>query len=100
AAGVDRDQVAGHLSAARARWGSYHPAITALRHDIAEFIAAHGDVVTTDELASGILALRGSEATGAERARAAAAVARAATETEAAVKEPRFGLRRIGTAGQ
>jgi serine/threonine protein kinase len=97
ATGWSRAQVGQHLDAAKRRWTKNTPTITEVRNEIAELLAVHGGVMTAAELADAILALRGSEHSGDARSRVAAAVVRAAVETEHAVTQPRWELRRLGT---
>jgi serine/threonine protein kinase len=100
AAGVEREIAAQHLASARGRWANHHPAITALRHDLAHHLAAQGRAMTAGELAASVLSLRGSEVVGPARVQAGTAVARAAVETEAAMQTPRYAARRIGPRGR
>ena len=65
-----------------------------MRQDIEAALASEGGVLTVDELASALLTRRGSSRTGAERARSANAVARAAVEAEAGRRDARFVLHR------
>jgi len=93
--GLSRSTVDAELSGACRRWAKT-PAITEVRNHVVDLLTAHGGVMTAGELADAVVALRGSEHLGVERARIGAAVARAATETEATMKSPRWTVRRVG----
>lgn len=93
--GVNRIALQAALEAARERW-SRQPWMTALRDDMARLLDKHAGVMTGDELAEAVLAVRGSVADGKERYRLASAVAYAALETEAVREGARFTLYREG----
>jgi serine/threonine protein kinase len=99
-AGVEPSAVSAHLDSARQRWANRNPGITSLRNDLAELLASQGGVMSAEEVAASVLAVRGSERVGMQRAQVAAAVVRAAVETEAATKAPRWASRRIGRRGR
>ena len=79
--GMARETVQQALHRARERWNR-QPWMTALREDAANMLDKSGGVMTTDELATALLAARGSAADEPDRSRLAAAVACAAVETE------------------
>lgn len=91
--GVSRAYVSSLLQKPRNRWGK-DGALTALRRDLAELVAAAGGVTAAGELTSALVERRGSVEAGEARVRRAAAVLRAALEAEAALKAPRFALHR------
>ena len=72
------------------------PAIEAVCNQIAGLLAASGSVMTADEVATALVAARGSAAEGDEAIRRGRAVVRAAWEVERTADEPRFGAARIG----
>ena len=92
---IDRAEVAAALGTARDRWRK-RPELTAIRHQLAELLAARDGVAGGDELGTALLATRGSLEEEPVRTRRARAVVRAALETEATLKQPRFTHRRIG----
>ena len=85
------------LARARKRWVQAS-ALTALRHEVAEILEAHGNVMTTDELAGAVLARRGSVQPPPRRSRHAGACVRAAVEVERHLAAPRWIVRRAGHA--
>ncbi|MHB1122564.1 MAG: BREX system serine/threonine kinase PglW [Ramlibacter sp.] len=90
AAGIDRTAFADALVKARERWLKT-PAFTDLRAQIAALLEAQGHVMTAQEAALAILALRGCALQqDDERLRMALAVLRAAVEAEAHTSAPRF----------
>jgi serine/threonine protein kinase len=91
--GMTRDAVQHTLHRARERWGR-QPWMTALREDVARMIDKSSGVMTTHELATSLLAARGSAANEPGRSRVAAAVACAAVETEVAREGARYILYR------
>lgn len=91
AAGKARASLANALIEARGRWLTLPP-IDVLRDDIAGIVEAHGEVLSADELARALVAARGCVEPVPKRWAMAAAVARAAIETEATADEPRFLL--------
>ncbi|MGH7859951.1 MAG: BREX system serine/threonine kinase PglW, partial [Candidatus Binatia bacterium] len=93
---ITRARVGQILGKARERWGKT-PAITQLRTEIAEILDKNGGVMTAAELAMAILAVRGCARSEPARSRLTVAVARAAVETERALKEPAFIVRRSGS---
>jgi|HubBroStandDraft_1064217.scaffolds.fasta_scaffold00063_36 serine/threonine protein kinase len=87
---IARSAVADVLEAARTRWKK-HSDLDAVGSDIADLLSAQGGVASVAELATHLLAARGSvEEDAHERGRIARAVLRAAVELEAATEEPRF----------
>jgi hypothetical protein len=90
-----RDVVQDLLDRLVAQW-SRLPAVTALRHDLAELLADNGGVMTATELAEALLLRRGSTQESPWRERWAQAVLRAGVETELARQDPRWILRRSG----
>jgi serine/threonine protein kinase len=91
--GMSRETVQHTLHRARQRWGR-HPWMTALREDVARLLDKSGGVMTSHELATALLAARGSATDEPERSRLAAAVANAAVETEVAREGARYLLYR------
>jgi serine/threonine protein kinase len=91
--GVTREAVQHTLHRARER-RNRQPWMTALREDVAKMIDKTGGVMTTHELATSLLAARGSAANESDRSRFAAAVAYAAVETEVAREGARYILYR------
>lgn len=90
AAGTARSGVADILVAARDRWHKSAD-LNAVRAEVAGLVEQAGGVATVDELATGLLAARGSvEDDDGERIRRARAILRAAVELEAAVSPTRF----------
>jgi len=92
---VTRARVGQVLAAARERWAR-NKAFTALRDEIGQILAAHGGVMTSDELARAVLARRGSSRVEPGRTAIAVAVTRAAIETERRREQARFCTRRAG----
>jgi hypothetical protein len=89
-AGVSRSAVAEALDRARERWHKSRE-INEVRAELDRLLRDDGGVASADELASKLLAARGSvEVDEALRARLCLAVLRAAVELEASVTEPRF----------
>lgn len=89
-AGVARSAVAEALDRARERWHKCRD-INDVRAAIDALLQDDGGVASADEIASQLLAARGSiEEDEALRARLALAVLRAAVELEASVTAPRF----------
>src|ERR1039458_8770298 len=67
------------------------PALTEVRNEIAQFLETEGGIATARELAEYLLAARGAEAADPSlRIRRAAAVVRAALETECMMDKPRW----------
>jgi serine/threonine protein kinase len=91
--GMARETVQQALHRARERWNR-QPWMTALREDAANMLDKSGGVMTTDELATALLAARGSAADEPDRSRLAAAVACAAVETEVGREGARYLLHR------
>ncbi len=89
--GLARETVQHALQRARERWNR-QPWMTALREDAANLLDKNGGVMTTHELATALLAARGSAADEPERSRFAAAVACAAVETEGGREGARYML--------
>jgi hypothetical protein len=90
-AAVARSAVAEALDRARERWHKSRE-INEVRAELGALLQADGGVASADELASQLLAARGSvEEDESLRARLALAVLRAAVELEASVARPRFG---------
>ncbi|MCP9485019.1 MAG: BREX system serine/threonine kinase PglW [Gaiellaceae bacterium MAG52_C11] len=87
------DEVASAVDVARGRW-LRTPALTTVRRDIETALASEGGVLTVDELATALLARRGSARSSDERLLNAAAVVRAALEAETGRKDARFVLHR------
>lgn len=89
--------VADALGSARARW-LRRPDLTVVRAELVERLESRGGVAGADELASLLLAERGSVSTEPTRSARARAVVRAALEAEGSLKQPRFIGRRVGEA--
>jgi serine/threonine protein kinase len=97
-------EVAEHLGVSRARIGQVaakaverwkrDPALTSIRGEIPEVLAAHGGALSVADLAAALLLSRGSAEPEPLRTRRALAVSRAACEVERAAAEPRFLVRR------
>ena len=82
------------LARARQRWLK-NPAMTSVRDDLVRLLEAHGGLMTVDELAQALLAARGSVQGSPVRGLHAAAVVRAAIETERDRAAPRWIIRRV-----
>lgn len=95
ALGLTRARVSQFLSDARKRWAKL-PALTAVRRDVEAALERSYGVMTEAELAAVLLAARG--AAGGEREGSALAVARAATEVERSLANPRWMVRRGSAA--
>lgn len=93
---ITRARVGQILGKARERW-SKMPVITQLRTEIAEIVNKNGGAISASELATAVLAIRGCARPEPARSRLAVAVARAAVETERALKEPALIVRRSGS---
>jgi serine/threonine protein kinase len=90
AAGISRQALTTALVAARTRWLK-SPAITEVRDELAALLSASGGVMSVAESAAALLASRGSvEHDDGLRLQMAAAVLRAAIESEADREEVRF----------
>lgn len=87
---VDRATLTATLIKARERWLK-NPAFTELRHQIDTLVRSQGHVMSAQEGALALLALRGCAAQDdAERMRQSTAVLRGALEAEAHLDQPRF----------
>ncbi len=87
---VDRSTLTATLIKARERWLK-NPAFTELRHQIDTLVRSQGSVMSAQEGALALLALRGcASQDDAERMRQATAVLRGALEAEAHLDQPRF----------
>jgi serine/threonine protein kinase len=87
---VDRATLTATLIKARERWLK-NPAFTELRLQIDTLVRSQGHVMSAQEAALALLALRGcASQDDAERLRQASAVLRAAVEAEAHLDQPRF----------
>ncbi|MGH3265418.1 MAG: hypothetical protein ACRDNS_25885, partial [Trebonia sp.] len=91
---ADRTAYETLLDRSRARWVK-QPALTQVRHDIEALLTASGGVLSADAVALGLLAQRGSTASGPQRRARARAVVRAALEAEASRAGNRFTWRRL-----
>src|SRR5262249_47419587 len=90
AVGTARSAVADALEAARQRWHR-NPELNAVRNEMAALLSAAGGVASVDELATQLLATRGSvEDDVQQRSHRAKATIRAAMELDAAVSPIRF----------
>lgn len=92
---VTRARVGQVLGKLQDRWAK-DSALSRLRADLAEMLAAQGGVMSVRELSEAVLLARGSSQDEPQRTRLAGAVVRAATEVERAMVEPRFHVRREG----
>lgn len=90
---VTRVRVNQIVAKARGRWRRT-PALTPVRTELQEALAAAGGVMAAAELASLLLVTRGSAAPEPVRSRRARAVVRAALEADQALGEPRWAQRR------
>ena len=97
ATGLPEDEVIALLDRLRNRWQKSVKALTSVREDLQEILAAHGRVLGSRQLAAGLLAKRGTTKADdlAERLRLAAICVRAAVETEERLDSPRMAFRRI-----
>ncbi|SEA51026.1 BREX system serine/threonine kinase PglW [Nitrosospira multiformis] len=87
---VDRSMLTAALIKARERWLK-SPVFTELRHQIDSLVHNQGNVMSAQEGALALLALRGcASQDDAERLRQATAVLRGAVEAEAHLDSPRF----------
>ncbi|RJP67019.1 MAG: BREX system serine/threonine kinase PglW [Comamonadaceae bacterium] len=87
---VDRATLTAALIKARERWLK-NPAFTALRHQLETLVRSQGNVMSVQEGALALLALRGcASQDDAERMRQATAVLRGAVEAESHLEQPRF----------
>ena len=87
---VDRATLTATLIKARERWLK-NPAFTELRHQIDTLVRSQGNVMSAQEGALALLALRGcASQDDAERLRQSTAVLRGALEAEAHLDQPRF----------
>lgn len=90
AAGIERDVLIASLIKARERWLK-SPAFTEIRHQIDTLVRSQGQVMTVNEAALALLALRGcAMPDDSERMQMANAVLRAALEAESQLEKPRF----------
>jgi serine/threonine protein kinase len=92
---VTRARVGQILGKLQVRW-SKDPAITRLRSDVVDVVAAQGGVVTVPELVEAVLLARGSSQDDPRRTQFAGAVVRAVIEAERSMSEPRLLIRRDG----
>lgn len=99
AVGLTRTQIAEVVERARARWAK-KKAITAVRDDVARLLEQAGGVATREELARGLVRIRGTTAASdADQIRGASAVLWAALEMEGARElSCRYRLQRGETA--
>lgn len=87
---VDRGVLTTALIKARERW-LRNTAFTELRQQLETLLRGQGQVMTAQEVAMALLALRGcAEQDDSERVRQASAVLRAAVEAESHLDQPRF----------
>jgi serine/threonine protein kinase len=90
AAGVERSTLTKVLIKARERWLK-NPAYTEVRLQLEKLVSSQGQVMTANEAALALLALRGCAVQDdAERLQLAHAVLRAALEAESHLDQPRF----------
>ncbi len=90
ATGLDRATLTTTLIKARERWLK-NPAFTEIRLQLETLVKSQGQVMTTNEAAWALLALRGCAVQDdAERLQLASAVLRAALEAESHLDQPRF----------
>ena len=92
-------EVTAHLDRLRNRWQKSVKALTPVRDDLADILAAHGRVLGWRQLAAGLLAKRGAEiGDPGQRLRLAAICVRAAIETEERRESARMASRRLTPA--
>jgi len=91
---LERAVVADALGSARTRWRN-RPELTAIRAELSDLLRTRDGVAGGDELATALLATRGSLEGEPVRTHRARAVVRAALEAEATLQSPRFVHRRI-----
>jgi serine/threonine protein kinase len=92
--GKARAQISQVITKARDRWRRSVPALTPVRAELADYLAAEGGIAEVGELAQFLLASRRSDAPEPMAARRAAAVVRAALEAEKPSETRRFSERR------
>ncbi len=92
---LDRAVVTESLGAARERWRK-RSELTVIRTELAALLHARDGVAGGDELATALLATRGSLEDEPARTHRARAVVRAALEAESILQQPRFTHRRFG----
>ena len=95
AADVSRARVSQAVLKARDRWRR-DPRLTAVRTDLVEIVTRQSGASTADELATLLLAVRGSQQEEPLRSTYARAVVRAALDVEESLEAPRLVTRRIG----
>jgi serine/threonine protein kinase len=101
ATGLSEDEVMVLLDRLRNRWQKSVKALTSVREDLVEILAAHGRVLGSRQLAAGLLAKRGAVTSDlGERLRLAAICVRAAVETEERRESPRMAFRRLTPSGE
>ncbi|MEV4372947.1 BREX system serine/threonine kinase PglW [Nonomuraea sp. NPDC049637] len=94
--GVSASYIAHLIGKARERWAK-EPTVTALRHELLDILTQNGRVMEVSELATELLARRGSTLDGtAARLALAGAAVRVAIETEERLENPRLLKRRKG----
>ncbi|HEY1064468.1 MAG TPA: DNA-directed RNA polymerase subunit alpha C-terminal domain-containing protein, partial [Pirellulales bacterium] len=93
--GVTRARIGQFVGTFQTRW-SKDSALTTLRDNIRDAVAAHGRIMTLAELTDALLIARGSPLEEPQRSAVARAVVRAAVEVERTMSEPRFVVRRDG----
>jgi len=90
AAGVERSTLTATVIKARERWLK-NPAFTEVRLQLDRLVSSQGQVMTANEAALALLALRGCAVQDdAERLQLSSAVLRAALEAESHLDQPRF----------
>lgn len=92
--GKARAQISQVITKARDRWRRSVPALTPIRTELADYLAAEGGIAEVGELAQFLLASRRSDAPEPIATRRAAAVVRAALEAEKPSETRRFSERR------
>ena len=92
-ANVTRGRIGQLVGKFQTRWAK-DSALTKLRSDISEILATAGGAMTVSELAEAVLVARGSVHDVPRRSALAMAVARACSEVERTMAEPRFLVRR------
>jgi serine/threonine protein kinase len=91
--GVTRPRAGEIFARLHGRWLK-DKALVHLRDDLVEILTSQGGVMTTAELADGVLMARGSVEDEPQRSRLALAVVRAAVEAERSLVDPRLVVRR------
>lgn len=95
---VTRGRIAQLVGKFQARWCK-DAALTKMRSDLVEILTTAGGVMALKEVADSLLVARGSVEDDPRRTQYALALARACTETERTLAEPRFIVKRSSVTG-